>query len=119
MDLPLRESRSVIIDAGGLGTLTLGPVPVSQIWRIERMTIMLTGWAAGNPLAQCVVYQGSAADDHLVDSTILGGMDVSELPNPIYLHESETLTFVWSAATVGAQATAVVQGRRQDRGFPG
>lgn len=107
------------IDAAGVGTLTIGPVPVGQQWRIERMTIMLTGWAAGNPLAQCVVYHGSAADDHLLDSTILGGMDVSELPNPIFLYESEGLTFVWSAATVGAQATAVVQGRRQNRGLSG
>lgn len=109
---PFRAYGAVILDGSGDGTITLGPVPAGEVWRVNRMAIQITGGVTGNLGAECRVYRGTANPANFFDGSTRAGLDVSELPNPMILTASESLTFVFSGATAGAQATAAVDGVR-------
>lgn len=106
---PLVAVKSVVLDAGGNGSVQLGPVPTYTEWRVERLTVEATG-GAGTAQAQCRVYRGDAGSARVEDSTYAGNLDTAEYPNPIRLRSGEYLTVAWTLGRAGAAATARIVG---------
>lgn len=106
------EAGSVILDGSGNGTVTLGPVPVGEVWEINRMTISIVGGNTGNEDATCHVYRNVEHFSNLVDASTTAGLDISEATQPIILGPSEHLLFVFAGGTADVAAHASAEGVR-------
>lgn len=98
--------------ASGILTATFDPVPPGLFWLIGRMTIVTTSIT---PTA-CAVYDGASTPQNLVDGSSSGNLDTADENSPILVESNNTLTVVWTGASVGAVGTVRVQYQLVQRG---
>lgn len=96
------EGRTVILDAQGSGTVTLGPAGSVRGWRITRMTTY--GTSAVVPVL--AVRRGSGGP--VVDTTRFGNSDVSE--TSLNVLPGESLTVTYTGGSSGAAMSIYLEG---------
>lgn len=106
----LEESGSVVLDAGGDGTVEL-LVPYSQRWHVSRITVSTVIQIP--PIPRAVVYRNSVAAAAIVDGTYTGSQDTSDLNTPAVFEGGEKIVVRWTDGTVGDTATVNVAGVRE------
>ncbi len=101
-------SGEAVVNAEGVATITLGPVPSWRLWTISTLTVSLS---AGNGTAR--VYQGQSVDaGQLIEGTYSGDQDTTSRLDS--LRPGEAVTVQWTAATPGAIARVMLRGRETE-----
>lgn len=110
MDLPLSESADVTLDAGGNGTVSLGPYGGAETWTPSSVSVVCSSNTAE---ATCKVYAGPAATsrwfkDITVDGSTGDATDKCNVP----IRKGSFIWAVWSGGDAGATATLNVDGTK-------
>lgn len=100
-------SKSVVLNASGTGTVTIGPTYYGEQWHVTNLVVTVSS-ATLRPMAK--VYLGPAVASNQQDSTFSGDNDSSDTVYDLFA--SQVLTIVWTGGDVGATATATVAGQK-------
>jgi hypothetical protein len=109
--LPLSVAVSVVLNASGNGTVSIGPQHVAEIWLPSTVAVSVTTNVIE---AQGYLYVGlSAIPANLVGATSTASTgDSCDLPGmPIYV--GTFILFSWLGGDVGKTATMSIFGTRQ------
>lgn len=110
-NLPLLESRSVVLNATGTATVIgLGPARYGESWHIKLFSV--------NTTVRCkfTIHRGNQTTaQYQIDGTNRGDLDTSN--TDIVLSTGETISCLWSAGTNGARGTVRIEGTRVMRGY--
>jgi hypothetical protein len=87
------------VDASGTATATIRPTG-RQTWTVQQVSISMGSAGAA---ASCALYKNGVAVTPLVAT-----MDAAAGDPPVILHPSDTMTVVWTGATVGAIGSVLV-----------
>lgn len=110
MALRLEIESATTLDANGDGTVSLGPVPSAQIWRVRLVTVQVTPLVL---MPSAEVYKASGTvPGTLLGATFLGGRDSSEMAHPVELQPSELLRVEWTGGDPFARAVAYLLGEQ-------
>lgn len=102
----LRDSRTVVLGAGGAGRVQFGPARPNTRWVISRIAVTVSSNAL-EPEAR--VYRGSVAAGNMLTGTFSGSNDSDDgLQETLY--PSDSLMVEWTGGDVGATATAAFYG---------
>jgi hypothetical protein len=107
----LYRSFAIVLDANGAGQGTIGPNRRGEQWRIERMS------TSGNSTLEpeLKVYRGGTDPGNQIDLTITANGDISETTTELVLWEGEVLTFEYTGGSSGAEMSARVEGKIENR----
>lgn len=107
--IPIRDVRSVVLDASGNGSVSFGPGRPNTQWIITGVSVSV----ATNTLeAMGVLSRGGQRVSETF--TASSGDSDNELPDyPLW--PGETYTFTWTAGDVGARATLAFRGEEITR----
>lgn len=97
----LEKQAGITLDAGGTGSVTLGPARPTESWNVQRMTTK--GNSTADPTLD--VLRGSSS---VLDSTPHGNDDVSDSVIPLL--PGEFLTIRYTGGTPGATMTFYLEG---------
>jgi len=100
MQRPLRDSRSVVLDASGTGTVVFGPS--RDPWTIQRMSVRVSS-NTNEPTAN--VYRGTVNPGSQISGTYSGSNDTDSQVSDNPLYPGEYYTCQWTGGDVGATAT--------------
>jgi hypothetical protein len=107
---------SVTLDGSGNGALRFAPAGTK--WRIDNISVQVSTAVSE---ATATVYKKFVGMPYRHSGTYAGSSgDNNQLEQPILLTDGEPLWIVWEGGDAGAQATAVLVGKRTvpaDRGF--
>lgn len=95
--VPFTAADSVVLDATGAGTVSLGPAGVD--W-VVRQTTVSTSTAVKKP--QAITYLGGVSQAHQLDASFSGDGDASD--TVFLLQPGTQLYAVWTGGDVGAKA---------------
>lgn len=109
--VPLNESRYVVLDGSGNGTVGLGPISARETWSPSNVHVQTNVRPVVNE-ATCVIYVGSTATaNNFRDSTFSGSSgDSSDRVSADTVRCGDKVWAVWSGGDAGAQATLAVTG---------
>lgn len=110
---PLRDSRSVILDASGNGTVTFGPSRPGTSWVISLVTVSVSS-STLQPTAS--IYRGTVNPGSKITATYSGSQDTDSDVNDNPLYPGEVYTCQWLGGDVGATATISFVGTEETRG---
>lgn len=105
MARPLRDSRSVVLDASGNGSVTFGPT--RDPWTIQRMSVNVS---SNTNEPQAIVYRGTVNAGTKISDTYSGSNDTDSAVNDNPLYPGEVYTCRWTGGDVGATATIAFGG---------
>lgn len=110
IELPLSDSRSVILDANGEATVIgVGPVRFEESWVITLFSVSTS--------SRCTftVHRGNdPTAQYQIDGTAKGDLDTSD--TNIALLAGQTISFKWSDGTPGATGSVRFEGTIKLRG---
>lgn len=104
---PLRDSRSVVLDANGFGAVIFGPSRPNTRWEVTRISVQVSSNVA-EPAAN--VYRGNPASGSFITGTYAGSNDTDSSVNDGPLWPGEYYTCVWTNGDVGAVAVVTFGG---------
>ncbi len=104
---PLRDSRTVVLNGSGTGTVTFGPGRPNTTWLIERMSVKVSS-NTNEPVAS--VYRGTVNPGTLISSTYSGSNDTDSQVSDNELYPGEYYTCQWTGGDSGATATISFSG---------
>lgn len=104
------QSATAVIDSAGEARVTVGPMVYGTRWKISRFT---TSSNSTNQ-TRLTIYQGFEGGS-VVDFTVIGNNNASEVAGNMELQAGETLVWVWINGSPGAQCTATVFGEQVRR----
>lgn len=105
-ELQLYESGRATADANGRAQVEMRSAIWGEWWRVTNASV------SGNSVLepQLKVYRGFVSDTALIGGSLTGNLD-SATGNDV-IQPNESVIFVWTGATPGAQFTATVTGVR-------
>jgi hypothetical protein len=109
VDFPIPLEESALADASGTATIEWDPIDTGFLWRIERMTTVLSD---ANPPAgaQFTVYEGpSTLPVRAREGSSSPSFDIADESSPITLQPSSQLIAQWTGLTPGTKASVSVQ----------
>lgn len=104
---PLRDFRSVTLDASGSGSVTFGPQRPNTQWVVTRISTTVSTNVLESTLN---VYRGTANAGSFITGTFSGSNDTDSAVNDNPLYPGEFYTAVWTGGDVGARATIAFNG---------
>lgn len=110
--MPLRRGGSVVLDAGGNGTVTIFPDTGWQTWEVERVTVRTNQGATQTPYPQAELFVDLApVASSSRGATASGQNDVFDASGgPIRVGSADGLTIAWTGGVPGSIATVTVTG---------
>jgi hypothetical protein len=99
--VPLRDSRSIVLDAAGQGSVIFGPGRPNTRWSVQRYSVQVSS-NVKEPTAN--VYRGTPNAGTFVSGTFSGSNDTDSDVNDNPLYPGEYYTCVWTGGDVGAVA---------------
>lgn len=104
---PLRDFRSVVLDASGNGTVTFGPQRPNTQWIVTHLSTSVSTHVLEPTLK---VYRGTVNPGSFVSGTFAGSNDTDSDVNDPPLFPGEYYTAQWTGGDVGARATISFSG---------
>lgn len=101
----VRESRSVVLDGSGNGSVTFGPDRYP--WIIQRVSVRVS---SNTNEPQANIYRGSVNPGSFVSGTFSGTNDTDSNLNDGVLHIGELYVCEWTGGDAGATATVSFYG---------
>jgi hypothetical protein len=101
-------SATVVLDANGNGTVTIGPTIPGTAWQVSGVGVLVNGGVAVN-VPTFTLYNGGPAPGNFLGGSYTGSND-SDTGLAITLTPGQILTGVWSGGDPGASATMSVNG---------
>lgn len=102
------DAASVVLDANGNGTVSLGPKIQGQKWNLSVAAIRTS---TANKIPQCSLYMGGPPDpSNMIDGTYSGDLNSSSRVDAFPLFPGQKLYAVWTGGDPGATATLSVVG---------
>lgn len=102
--------------ASGILQVSSNPVDLGFLWRVERMTTVVSATVSGDPIAtpagaEFKVYKGVDAPTPIKfrDGSSAPGLDVADEFNPINVQQGLPLLFYWTGLAQGTYAAVSVQ----------
>lgn len=89
----------------GDARVTFGPVPLNEVWRVERIAI--NSDSVQPTIA--TIYLGSVDRRNQIDQTGSGNSDLADNINPILIPSGQLLIVDWKVASQGALCFARIQ----------
>jgi hypothetical protein len=109
--LPLNEFASVILDASGNGTASIGPRAPGEVWYPETVSNRVSTPVTNSPNLE--TYAGNAATpDNFVDGSYTGELNGTDQIKGQVLRLGQKVFSVWTAGDPGNQATLTVTGTK-------
>lgn len=99
MPRPLRDSRSVTLDASGNGIVSFGPSRLP--WVIERMSVRVS---SNTNEPQANIYRGTVNPGSQISGTYSGSNDTDSQVSDNPLYPGEVYTCQWTGGDPGATA---------------
>lgn len=112
MSRPIRDSRTVTLDANGTGTVSFGPTRANTYWFIRTLSVSVSS-NTHEPTAS--VYRGSVNPGSLITATYSGSQDTDSDVNDNPLYPGEVYTCQWTGGDSGAIATISFTGTEESR----
>jgi len=118
VDYPDDFQQSAPVDANGNATVTTDPVPLGYVWRIERMTTVVSqtkDGAAINTPAGATLFVYKASDSNSLrpiayrDGSSSPGLDVADESQPITVQQGYSVVAQWTGLTPGTFAAFSAQ----------
>lgn len=111
ISVPLSEFASVILNASGNGTASIGPNAHGVTWKLTAVSVRVS---TATKTPTCLVYCGrDTTDANFVDGTYTGNQNSTANVNGQALALGDKVFAVWSGGDVGAQATVTVTGTKE------
>lgn len=108
MDAPLNVSASVVLNASGNGTVTLGPTRPGVSWTPAIVAVTVNPTSA-TVTSVFMLYNGSAQPGNFIAGSYTGDINSSGLALPP-MFAGQIITGVWSGGNPGATATMTLTG---------
>jgi hypothetical protein len=105
MDLSLDAAAYVTLDNNGDGVASIGPRHPGVTWRVTKAAVSTD---TNDLIPNCRLYLGTVSPGSLLDGTVNGSQDSTDLD--ITLECGESLTAHWTAGDPGRRATLSVFG---------
>lgn len=106
-EYPLLESRNVVLNSSGDGTVRIGPTRISETWTVTSLSVATS---TNNKIPRAYVYVGTESPGGLLGGTENGSRD--QMGPDQVLYTSQFLTVAWKGGDAGAAATVTVTGTR-------
>lgn len=112
MEVPLRESAVVKLNASGNGTASIGPISARERWSPDNVHVSVS---SNTNEASCLIYVGDAAiQQNFRDGTFSGSSgDSTDKINADKVSVGQKIWAVWSGGDGGATASLSVTGTKQ------
>lgn len=107
MQLRLQDTKRVVLDGSGNGSVTFGPGRPNEVWTVNRIS---TGVSTAVKEAQFKVFRGSVGPGSYITGSISGSTGDTDDGLNETLHASEYLTAQWIGGDVGSAATVTYWG---------
>jgi hypothetical protein len=109
---PLSETRYVVLNSSGNGSVFAGPVSAREVWNPQNVHVQVTGPVTNE--ATCTIYVGDVAQQqNYRDSTFSGSSgDSTDRVNADTIKSGHGVWAVWSGGDAGRQATMNVTGSK-------
>jgi len=104
---PIRDSRSVTLNASGTGSVSFGPSRGNTYWFIKTVSVSVST-NTSEPTAS--IYRGTVNPGSLITATYSGSQDTDSDVNDNPLYPGETYTCQWTGGDSGALATISFSG---------
>jgi len=109
-DVPFQDSRSVVLNGSGNGSVTFGPQ--RNQWQMERVSVSVSS-NANEPSAN--IYRGTANAGTFISGTYSGSNDTDSDFRDRPMWPGEFYTCVWTDGDPGATATVSFGGYEVSR----
>lgn len=93
--------------AGGLATITLDPLPATDMWLLDHMVVSCTSSAA----TVLRLYAGSVGPSYFRDGAQNGNFSVGDWPSGLLIRPATSLVAQWVGCSAGAIGTLTLQAR--------
>lgn len=107
MQQRLQDTKRVILDGSGNGTVTFGPGRPNEKWTVNRISVQCS---AAVKEAQAKVYRGTVGPGTLLTGTVTGSTGDTDDGLTEILWSGETVSVQWTGGDAGATATATYWG---------
>lgn len=103
----LQDTKRVVLDAAGAGTVSFGPGRPNEKWTVTRIGVQVSS----NTLeAQAKIYRGTVGVGSYISGSISGSTGDTDDGLEETLWSGETLSVRWTGGDVGATATVTYWG---------
>lgn len=105
--LDLLKSASATLNAGGAGTIVIGPEKAGESWSVTRMSIQCTSALQTNVR----VYRNVISTLTMLFDSAAGNGDVASGDPPLDIPRNSAIVLQWTGGTPGSVATVVLEGK--------
>lgn len=103
----LQDTKRVVLDASGTGTVTFGPGRPNEKWTVTRIGVQVST----NVLeSQAKIYRGTVGVGSYISGTVSGSTGDNDDGLEEALWSGENLSVQWTGGDVGATATVTYWG---------
>lgn len=99
---------SVVLNASGLGVVTLAP-DAFRTWNVTSINVRTDQGVTTTPVPQCTVYLGDRSPGQIVAQTWMGNR-ASAGGSPLWVQPSQQLIVEWTNGVPGSRATVSLYG---------
>lgn len=107
----LRDTRTVVLDGSGNGSVSFGPQYGGTQWVIQRMSVIVSS-NTNEPEAN--VYRNTIGQGSLISGTYSGSNDTDSQVNDGPLYPGESYICRWTGGDPGATASITFYGEQYD-----
>lgn len=103
----LQDTRRIVLNASGTGTVSFGPGRPNEKWTVSRVHVECSTHTLES---QATLYRGTVGVGSAISSTISGSTGDTDPDLDETLWSGETLSIQWTGGDVGATATVAYWG---------
>ena len=103
----LQDTKRVVLDSNGVGTVSFGPARPREKWTVQRVAVQVS---SGTLEAQAKLYRGTVGVGSYISGTVTGSTGDTDDALSEVLWSGETLSVQWTGGDAGATATVTYWG---------